>query len=109
MNELEENGGFPATCETLTDLSGTPTLKLSGELDLGSVAPIRAAIDALLSKRPSRVVIDLSELRFMDSSGLTLLLAVADQVPEVELRDPSAMIRKLIDLTGLSRLFVINP
>ena len=71
--------------------------------------PIRTAFDAIVADRPARVVIDLSELRFIDSSGLSLLLAVADQVAEVELRDPSAMIRKVIGLTGLSSVFVITP
>ena len=44
----------------------------------------------------------------MDSSGLTLLLGVIDQVAEVELRDPPAMIRQLIHITGLTHLFVIT-
>ncbi len=109
MNERADVAEGLATCSTLTDLSGTPTLKLSGALDLGSVAAVRSAIDTLVAERPSRVIIDLSELRFMDSSGLTLLLGVIDQVAEVELRDPPAMIRQLIHITGLTHLFVITP
>jgi anti-anti-sigma factor len=109
MDELVDDAEPFATSETLTDPSGTPTLKLSGELDIASIGPIRASIDALVATRPERVVVDLTELRFLDSSGLSLLLVIADQVAEVELRNPSAMIRKIIDLTGLLSVFVITP
>ena len=109
MDEPADNPDFLARVETLVDPSGTPTLKLIGELDIASVAPVRNAVDAIIANRPARVVIDLSELRFIDSSGLSLLLAVANQVAEVELREPSAMTRKVIDLTGLSSIFVITP
>jgi anti-sigma B factor antagonist len=109
MDELVDNAVPLATCETLADPSGTPTLKLIGELDIGSVAPIRKAIDAAVANRPARVVLDLSELRFMDSSGLSLLLAAASRIGEVELRQPSAMIRKIIEVTGVSSVFVMTP
>jgi anti-sigma B factor antagonist len=109
MDELVNDAGALATCETLIDPSGTPTLKLVGELDIGGVAPIRKAFDAIIADGPERVVIDLRELRFIDSSGLSLFLAVADRVDEVELRDPSPIIRKVIGLTGLSNVFVVTP
>jgi anti-sigma B factor antagonist len=109
MGELAENSGLLATCETLVDPSGTPTLKLIGELDIASVAPIGSAIDAIVADRPARVAVDLSELRFIDSSGLSLFLSMADQVAEVELRNPSAIVRKVLSLTGLSSVFVVTP
>jgi anti-anti-sigma factor len=108
-DQLMEDVGSSATSETLIEPSGTPTLKLTGELDIASVGPIRAAIDAIVAQRPERVVIDLTDLRFMDSSGLALLLVMADQVAEVELRNSSEMIRKVIELTGLTSIFVMTP
>lgn len=108
MDERVKPAGL-ATCETLIDPSGTPTLKLMGELDIGSRDPIRTAFGLIIADKPERVVIDLSELRFIDSSGLALLLAMAEQVATVELRDPSPMLRKVIDLTGISGVFVITP
>jgi anti-anti-sigma factor len=109
MDEPSDGTAPLATFQTAIDTSGTPTLTLTGELDIGSVGPIRAACDAIVANEPKRVVVDLSELRFMDSSGLSVLLAMAGQVPEVELREPSAIIRKVIELTGLSNVFVIAP
>jgi anti-sigma B factor antagonist len=109
MDEPHDTAEVLATFETHIDRSGTPTIKLTGELDIGSVDPIRTAFDAIAADRPARVVIDLSELRFIDSSGLSLFLALAEHVAEVELRDPSETIRKVISLTGLTSLFLITP
>jgi anti-anti-sigma factor len=109
MEEIRNDAGGFATCEVVASPSGTPMFKLAGELDISSVNAIRAMIVASIANSTARVVIDLSDLRFIDSSGLSLLLGVADQVAEVELRDPSAAIRKVIDITGLSSEFVITP
>jgi|HubBroStandDraft_1064217.scaffolds.fasta_scaffold14411_4 anti-anti-sigma factor len=109
MDERPDNAGAAATCEALVDAAGTPTLKLFGELDLGSLGPIRRAFDAIVKDQPARVIVDVSELRFIDSSGLSLFLSVAHQIDEVELRDPSPTLRKVIGLTGLTDVFVMTP
>ena len=109
MDELTDDARLLARFETLVDASGMPTLKISGELDMASAGPISQAIEAIVANRPTRVVVDLSDLRFIDSSGLSLFLILADQVAEVEIRNPSAIIRKVIDVTGLSSIFVISP
>ena len=108
MGELV-NPDETATLKVSVDPSGTPILKVTGELDLSSVGPIYSAIAPVLATRPDHIVFDLSELRFMDSSGLRIFLSVADQIAEVELRDPSPTVRKVIELTGTSGAFTLNP
>jgi anti-anti-sigma factor len=98
-----------ATLKVSADPSGTPILKVTGELDLSSVGSIYSAIEAVIATGPDRIVFDLSELRFMDSSGLRIFLAVADQIAEVELLDPSPIVRKVIELTGTSGAFTLSP
>jgi anti-anti-sigma factor len=103
------NPDAPATLEVSLDPSGRPILKVIGELDLSSVGPIGSAIEAIVTGKHDRIMFDLSELRFMDSSGLRMFLALAHQTAEVQLRDPSPMVRKVIELTGTSGAFVITP
>jgi len=78
-----------------------PVVTLSGELDLTSVEEVRSIVAAALDGEPDRIVFDTSALRFMDSSGIALLLWAAERVPNVELRDPSMIVQRLIELTGL--------
>ena len=76
-------------------------LRVSGELDLASVDRARSAIEAAIKEAPDRVVFDLSGLEFMDSSGISLFLTVAACVPLVETRNPTPIVRQLVEMTGL--------
>lgn len=108
MGELT-SAAAAATLDVLVDPSGTPVLKVTGELDLCSVGPIHAAIEAIITAKPDRILFDRGELRFMDISGLRMFLAVTEQISEVDLLDPSPIVRKVIDLTGTSGAFSITP
>jgi len=109
MEEVVDAGGPGAEVEAVVDPSGTPVLKLIGEIDISTVGRIRSAIEPVLAGQSDRIVFDLRDLRFMDSSGLTMLLAIAEKVAEVELRNASQIIRTVIELTGLSSVFTIAP
>ena len=52
---------------------------------------------------------DLSALEFMDSSGIALLLRVAAKTQTVRLLQPSPLVRRLIEATGLSDVLQIDP
>jgi len=45
----------------------------------------------------------------MDSSGIALLVAAARQARQVELRHPTPVVRRLIELTGLTELLLMTP
>jgi anti-sigma B factor antagonist len=90
------------------DENGTAVICLSGELDMTSVNQARAAIDAALSSRPGRVILDASGLEYMDSSGIALMALVARMAQEVQVRNPTPIVRQLIELTGLSEILQIT-
>jgi anti-sigma B factor antagonist len=102
-------GGAVATVESLGDASGTPVVRVSGEVDMSNVDVVRAAVDLAISPDTDRIVFDLGDLEFMDSSGLAMLLAVAERVSVVELRRLRPLLRRVIELTGLSNSFLIVP
>jgi len=83
---------------------GERVIWLRGELDIDSAPDLERV---LLRSRPAsqRVVLDLSELEFMDSTGLRVLVrarAVAEDGGwEVVLRDVPPTIRRLFDMTGV--------
>lgn len=86
------------------DEDGAAVICLSGDLDMASVSQARTAIDAALASHPRRVVLDASALDYTDSSGIALLVQVTRRTGQVQVRNPSPVIRQLIELTGLSEI-----
>jgi anti-anti-sigma factor len=84
---------------------GEHRVKLIGELDIASVPELEAALGAAGQGSGESIVIDLSQLRFMDSTGLRAILR-ADQRLRAEgeqlivLRGPAA-VHRVFQTTGL--------
>jgi anti-sigma B factor antagonist len=87
---------------TRIDPKGVPIVTISGELDSSNAASLEDAIAPTVAKHPELLIFDLSLLRFMDSAGIAVLVGVAAKVNTVQLRNPSEVVRRVIDLTGLS-------
>lgn len=60
-------------------LEGHGRLELIGELDLATVPRLKDAVDAMVSRNVERLTIDLSQLAFLDSSGLRELILLRDR------------------------------
>jgi anti-sigma B factor antagonist len=95
--------------DTRIDAGGVPLITVDGELDSSNVASLEATIASVTAERPATLVFDLSGLRFMDSAGISALIDAAAKVDAVRLRQPSAPVRRVIELTGLSRLLPTEP
>ena len=93
----------------VSDDHGTPVIRLSGELDLVTVESVRAAMEAVLTRATERLVFEVGELEFMDSSGIALLVSASRLAEKVELRNPTLIVRRLIELTGLSEKLIMVP
>jgi anti-anti-sigma factor len=84
------------------------TVALSGEIDL-TVSD--ALEDVLITsfQGASRAVLDLSRLRFLDASGVRLLLRLNEQFgPRLRLRDPSPIVMRVFDAAGVKNAFTIE-
>jgi anti-anti-sigma factor len=103
--------GAPAelTLTTLVDAEGTHVLSLAGELDSSNVDTVSERIAALVADRPQRVIFDLGALRFMDSAGIAVLIRTAAEVDSVQVRDPSPIVKRVIEVTGLSDVLRVLP
>jgi anti-sigma B factor antagonist len=60
--------------------SSLTRLAIEGELDAVTVSELRGDIEKLLARRPSRVEVDLSSLRMVDSSGVGVLVSLYKRV-----------------------------
>ncbi len=87
---------------------GATVIFLSGDLDMACVGQARTAIDAALGASPGRVVLDASGLEYMDSSGIALLVQVAQKARQVQVRNPTPIVRRLLELTGLGEILQVR-
>lgn len=92
---------------------GVLEIKLMGEIDHHSAVSVRADIDGLMfDLRPKKVVLDLSEISFMDSSGLGLIMGRYSLIKELggtlSLRAPTVAVMKILTLAGMERMITIE-
>jgi anti-sigma B factor antagonist len=83
---------------------GHYTARLTGELDIQSVERLNGSVDELLTQPVTQLDFDLSELQFMDSSGLALLLRMTNQFGPAEVRGAKPLIRRVIEISGLTEV-----
>jgi anti-anti-sigma factor len=107
MAELED-GASRASVETAPD-SDPRIVWIRGEVDMSNVVTVESDLTGALSGRPPRVVFDLSELRFIDSSGIAVLLRAAEKTGSLRLRNPSSVVQRIIDATGLTEILPTEP
>lgn len=103
--------------KSLLDLSvqgGADTvIHISGDLDPATAPALEAALaDAVADPAVSTVAVDLSELTFLDSSGLRVFVVARETMrargAAFTLRSPSANVRRLLDVTGLGEVIEIQ-
>jgi anti-anti-sigma factor len=83
--------------------AGSSTLVLAGDLDVASSAGLAAEVNRVLSAsdRPSGIVVETSDVTFLDSSGLRVLLSLASDHPgKVRFGPFSPVVSRLVELTG---------
>ena len=83
----------------------------ANSLDASNVREFRDSVQALLQER-TRVVLDMSELRFVDSSGLGALISCLRQLNarrgDFRLCAMSKTVRALFELMRMHRVFAIH-
>lgn len=88
------------------------TIALMGELDPATAPELEGAIQTVLAEGTTRLVLDLTGLTFLDSSGLRVFVtarqSLGERDGELVLRAPSANTRRLLDITGLGELIKVE-
>jgi anti-sigma B factor antagonist len=83
----------------------TAIVRLPATLVLANAAAVRRALQDRIAAGPARLVLDLSQVEFADSSGLSAILACVSaarrQGGDVALLSPRPRVRALVELTRL--------
>jgi anti-sigma B factor antagonist len=85
-----------------SSLESCELLTLRGDLDLVSAPQLIETIDALVDSSP--VVIDLTRVEFIDSSGIHALLRPSPQRGRIALVCPEGNVRRVLSLAHVQRV-----
>ncbi|MET7644198.1 STAS domain-containing protein [Streptomyces sp. NPDC005426] len=88
-------------------------LEIAGDLDHATAPELRRVVDSLTQTRGQLLVLDLADLRFCDSSGITALLVArnltAERGADIALAAVPANTARILRIVGLDRVFTIHP
>ena len=95
------------------DLAGAqPVVRLVGEVDMATSPAVKNILAELVEGGHLAVIVDLSEVTFMDSSGLHTLVdaqrRLSDSGGKVVLRKPGPAVDRLLQITGMSLMFHLD-
>ena len=98
----------------IKDVQKTPEgtiVVLSGDIDLRQAPTFHAALVEIVSERPRRLILDLSEVPYMDSSGVGTLVEIFRRVTAYKgkmiLFGLNPRVRSVFEITKLDKFFTI--
>ena len=88
-------------------------LALDGDIDLYVSPAVRESLNAMIKKKPERIVIDLSRATYIDSAGVAALMLAKQEVEayggKFFLSGVQEIIRLILETSRLDRIFWIFP
>ena len=102
----------PAACPV--PVKGQPNvLPLEGEIDLHVSPNVAASLQAMIEKKPKKLVVDLSRVTYIDSSGLAALIEGMQNVEEYggkfALAGLQENVRTVFEIARLDQVFGVFP
>ena len=91
--------------------NGAVVVHLTGELDLYNAHVVREALLACCAEEPPRLVVDLANVGFVDSTALGVLIEARSRLTDRQsflLAAPGPETRRALEISGLDRHFTIH-
>lgn len=85
------------------------TVSISGEFDAKTTPAVRDEVDALIASAPSKVTVDLSQLRLIDSTGVGVVVSLFKRTRagggSFEVTGLNGQPKSIFELLRLDRVF----
>ena len=107
MAELGSDRGAVAG---IAERGSVLVLSLAGELDLYTAPALQEALQAAVARSPKRLVVDLAEVTFVDSTVLGSFVETRSQLGDgraFALAAPGLEVRRALEVSGLDRHFAV--
>jgi anti-sigma B factor antagonist len=106
---METLGSAPFSLSVRANDGGAVVVALAGDFDMSGVEELRSCIDELIDSNGAVLIVDLGDVTYIDSSGISALLEVRRLVTrehrELRFEHLSAPASRLFELTGLTDVF----
>lgn len=93
------------------DEQGITVVALDGELEVSEAPALRDLLGRLVAGPQSRILLDLSHVTFIDSSGIGVFVGAHRRAAEAGARlglaQPSAGVRRVLELTRTDRVLSV--
>lgn len=89
------------------DLGAAPGLAVRGNVDVAAVPPLEEALEAAIKTTIGAFVIDLSDVEFLDSSGLLAVGPLARDQRALAVVCPPGRVRQLFEVAGAAEPFFL--
>ena len=103
----------PASSSTTPRQSRSNVLPLKGEIDLHVSPSVTALLNEMINKKPPRMVVDLSEVSYIDSAWLAALIEAMQKVEgyggKFMLASLQETVRSIFEISRLDQVFQIFP
>ena len=91
---------------------GVAVVSVSGELDLATAPAVRTELEHVLRQGGEGLHVDMSDVRFVDSTGLGVLVWAWEQARAQRMDylvlNPSATAVRVLEQSGLARIFDVD-
>lgn len=88
-------------------------IRLDGEIDLHVSPRVADQLSTVINRKPSRLVVDLSDVSYLDSSGLAVLIEAMQKVEKYggkfALVGIQETVRSIFEIARLDQVFRIFP
>jgi anti-sigma B factor antagonist len=91
--------------------AGATVVRLAGELDLYNAHEVREALIGCCDESPDRLVVDLSDVKFIDSTALGVLIEARTRLANRKgflLAAPGLETRRALEISGLDKHFSVH-
>ena len=105
--------GLEVNVESASGGAGSwPTLRISGEVDIQTSPILEQHLARVLDQGSTSIVIDLAQVSFLDSTGLSVLVAGLKRCQgsggDLRVESPQPNVRRVFEVTGLADVFNLD-
>jgi anti-anti-sigma factor len=93
-------------------MDGSAVVVVRGELDMDTAPELGRVLEPLITHGPKEIVLDFSEVSFLDSSGIATLIANQNRLREqgrsLSIHDPLPQVLRVLTVTALTEFLGVD-